>query len=211
MTHDLFFSHAPVQKSMQIMLDPGTLVEVGLTDLPLALAAASDALPYLRGRSLGRTQARPLNATTRYHLSCLLCSTIADHQPKTPDLVTLQEHLMQSHAFTQEDLREGIRVSHTLQQQVCHVWVLPPVRAKHLHLAHLSYMRAVLFPVTAPTEATTYTTLVCTHPFDLSQARRQVEVVEQDDLAWYGYLRGEARSGPAWVWPTKAWKTEEEV
>lgn len=109
-------------------------VEVSSTrdiDQATAAACAKSALPWLAQEGG--------NASGTTVLLCLLCPHT------TCDLLAAQEHLMEQHSFTRDDLAHAIRVRRVHDESVF-VWALPPQRATALQLAHLCYVRALRPP-----------------------------------------------------------------
>ena len=217
----------PVQRSFHLMLTPTCKVEVGAPDITTALAVARDALPFLQDTH--DEQRFPVSLSDsddfQYTLTCLLCRMVnpqhASHShliAMHSHLVAMQEHLIAAHQLTPEHFRAACRVFLGTGDEGCYVWALAPVLAAQLHLPHKSYMRARRYTAapSVPVEKRGpqpdgYVTLVFVHPFDASETRQDVFLVDLDALAWYGYRRGDLRVGEPLVWPKGEWSRADEA
>ncbi len=98
-----------------------------------AMTCAQDALAWLQ--SVESVSSKEQQSS--YQLTCLLCQTT-----NALSLVEMQEHLMEQHRFTQDDLARAIRVRYE-DDETLYVWTLPKDSATPLRLPRLSYLRAV--------------------------------------------------------------------
>ena len=129
-----------------------------LSDMPLevrsttdilettAITCAQDALPWLQSVP----EASSKEQQSSYQLTCLLCQTTS-----ALSLIEMQEHLMEQHHFTQDDLAQAIRV-HCTDDETLYIWTLPPGRAMALKLPQLSYLRAVKHGAMEPGDLEVY-------------------------------------------------------
>src|SRR5712692_2771839 len=209
-----------VQRSFHLMLAPTCKVEVGAPDITTALAVARDALAFLLDTHDEGCLAVPLSEGDDFHyiLTCLLCSTVNPEREGRSHLVAMQEHQIAAHDLTPEHFRAACRVFLGTGDEGCYVWALAPVLAAQLHLPHKSYMRARRYTAapSVPVEKRGpqpdgYVTLVFVHPFDASETRQDVFLVDLDALAWYGYRRGDLRVGEPLVWPKGEWSRADEA
>lgn len=204
------------QHTFYIMMSPKTLLEIGAPDSETAVAAARDALPHLHLKKNEQDEAILVDGQMLfYRLSCLICGAVNPERAGKSYLIAIQEHLMEEHRLTLDDIRANIRVFLGTADEGCYVWALLPKNAERLQLTHLSYMRAARFttkiPVLPPQQDMDgYTKLVFIHPFDGSTTQCDVDVLYEDALAWYGYLRGNTRTGNPYIWPKKEWTSKGE-
>lgn len=203
----------PKRPTFHLMLAPNCQVAVEATDVNTALTVARDARPFLEYASA--TLSVPDPGETEFTLTCLLCQAVDQERDGRSQLVAMQEHQMEAHGLTPEHFRASVRVFCGNDGEGCFVWAVPPALAKELHLPHLSYLRAIrgrMRPASthnaSPDESPV--TLVFRHPFDASETRQEVLLIDEDALAWYGYLRDRASTDEVLVWPKGEWKRAEE-
>jgi hypothetical protein len=189
-----------------LMMAPDVLLRVETQkayDLSSIIACARDALAFVQVPvSLPSTA-----PATSYVISCLLCEVAEPHYPVQDGLSAMQEHVMASHGLTREDLHRSVRINEE-PYNGCYVWGLAPARAAALGLQSLCYMRADKLKTQ---EESTGSKPVLTLTFAPAQALpvlEHVEIVRSDDLAWYGYPRGETigcKEDQITIYPKEVW------
>jgi hypothetical protein len=206
-----------------LVMSPGQRLEVSASpDVGTAIVVAREALKYLQGtsyhlaiaaaESLEQEQVDDEAWSGHYVLTCLLCGLAHPQSPGKSDLVAMQEHHMEVHGFKAEDLRLALRVNLSDDKEYF-IWALAPAQANALGLKQLCYLRAVkksvlsIKPAAQPQDtAPRYTTLVQKSSFDGTPRLQEVLVTGQDEHAWYGYHRGDAREEEPPVWPRGEWE-----
>jgi len=204
-----------------LVMSPGQRLEVSAPDVGTAIAVAREALKYLQGTSyhlaiaaadsLEQEQVDDEAWGGHYVLTCLLCGLAHPQSSGKSDLVAMQEHHMEVHGFKAEDLRLALRVNLPGDREHF-IWALAPAQANVLGLKQLCYLRAVkksvlsIKPAAQPQDTANYTTLVQKSSFDSTPRLQEVLVTGQDEYAWYGYHRGDAREEEPLVWPRGEWE-----
>jgi hypothetical protein len=202
----------PKRPTFHLMLAPNCQVAVEAADVNTALTVARDARPFLEHASATLSVPEPSSdGETKHTLTCLLCQAVDPEREGRSQLVAMQEHQMEMHGLTSEHFRASVRVFCGNNGEGCYVWAVPPALAKELYLPHLSYLRAIrrrMRPASVADESSV--TLVFRHPFDASEMRQEVLLIDEDALAWYGYLRDRASTEEVLMWPKGEWKRAEE-